>query len=333
MKAKQKIKAAALFSGGLDSLLAIRLIQEQGIDVTAVAFISPFFISDEQKKKELEAKAKKLKFEIKFIELGTYYLRVVRKPKYGYGKNINPCIDCHAFMLKKAKQYAKKLNAKFIFTGDVLDERPMSQNRQSLAIIEKEAGLKGKLLRPLSAKLLPETWAEKKGFVDRNRLMGIRGRGRKPQFALANKFKINKYESPGGGCLLTSEAYANKLKDLFKHNKKVNLDDVKLLKIGRHFRKGKNKIIVGRNKEDNEQLLKSKQKTDLKFEAKGIMGPTALLKGKPNKSSIELAASLTARYSDAEQDKVLIQYGKEKFNKEIAAIKLKGREIERLRVI
>lgn len=326
------MKAIGLFSGGLDSLLAIRLIQEQGIDVVAVAFRSPFFIASEQKKKKLEAKAKKLKFKIKFIEFGTDYLRIVRKPKHGHGKNINPCIDCHAFMLKKAKQHAKKINAKFIFTGEVLDERPMSQNRISLGIVAKEAGLKGKLLRPLSAKLLPETEAEKKGFVDRDKLMSIRGRSRKPQFELAKKFNIKEYETPGGGCLLTFEAYANKLKDLFKYNKKIHMDDVKLLKIGRHFRFGINKIIVGRNKEDNEQLLKLKQKAVV-FEAKDIMGPTTLLKGKTSKKAIELAASLTARYSDAKKDNVLVRYGKEKLNKEVIVKKIKDKEIEKLRVI
>jgi len=324
------MKALALFSGGLDSLLAIKLIQNQNIDVTAVAFRSPFFIN-EKKKKKLEAKAKKLSFKIKFIEFGTDYLRIVRKPKHGHGKNINPCIDCHAFMLKKAKQLAKKLNAKFIFTGEVLDERPMSQNKRALAIVEKEAGLKGKLLRPLSAKLLQETEAEKKGYIKRNKLMAIRGRSRKPQFTLAKKFKIKEYETPGGGCLLTCEAYANKLKDLFKYNKRISLDDVKLLKIGRHFRENKNKIIVGRNKEDNEQLLKFKKKS-IMFEAKEHMGPTTLLKGKPNKSPIMLAASLTARYSDAKEDKVLIIYGKEKLNKEIVVNKIKDKEIEKLRI-
>lgn len=328
----QKIKAVALFSGGLDSVLAVKLVQKQGIDVYAAAFCSPFFIAGKEKKAKLREYAKRLKFRVKLIELGADYLRLVRKPKYGHGKNINPCIDCHAFMLKKAKQYSKKINAKFIFTGEVLDERPMSQNKASLDIVAREAGLKGKLLRPLSANLLPETEAEKKGFVDRDKLMSVKGRSRKPQFELAKRFKIKEYETPAGGCLLTSEAYSNKLKDLFKHNKKIGVDNVRLLKVGRHFRAGKNKIIVGRNKEDNEQLLKSK-KGSLVFEAKGIMGPTTLLIGKPNKKSVELAASLTARYSDAKKDKVLIIYGKKALNREITAVKIKDKELERLRII
>ncbi|MBW2996581.1 tRNA 4-thiouridine(8) synthase ThiI [Candidatus Woesearchaeota archaeon] len=320
------MKAIALFSGGLDSLLAIKLIQKQGIDVIAVAFCSPFFIANEEKKKKLEAVAKKQKFRIKFIDLGKDYIRLVKKPKHGHGKNMNPCIDCHAFMLKKAKAYAKKINAKFIFTGEVLDERPMSQNRRSLGIVEKQAGLKGKLLRPLSAKLLKETEAEKKAFVDREKLLALRGRSRKPQFALAKKFKIKQFETPGGGCLLTYEAYSNKLRDLFKN--KASLEDIKLLKFGRHFRKGKNKIIVGRNHEDNLALLKLKPKSDYKFELKDTMGPTTILQGPKTKEVIKLAAQLTITHSKAK--KGTVKYGKQKFNKEIVANKLKN--IEKLRI-
>jgi tRNA U34 2-thiouridine synthase MnmA/TrmU len=231
-------------------------------------------------------------------------------------------------MLRKAKAYAKKIGAKFVFTGEVLDERPMSQNRGSLKVVEEEAGLKGKLLRPLSAKLLPETEAEKKGYVNREKLMGIRGRSRKPQFALAKKFKLKEFETPGGGCLLTFEAYANKLRDLFKHKKDVSLNDVQLLKIGRHFRIGKNKIIVGRNKHDNDALLKLKGKGDYVFEAVDVMGPVTLLQGAKTKKTIELAASLTARYSDAKQDKVKVMYNK----KEIIINKIKNKELEGLRI-
>ncbi|MFC1728101.1 tRNA 4-thiouridine(8) synthase ThiI [Nanoarchaeota archaeon] len=316
------MKAVGLFSGGLDSLLAIKLIQKQGFEVIAVSFRSPFFISDE-KKKTLEKTAKKHKFKVKFIEFGPEYFKIVKKPKHGHGKNMNPCIDCHAFMLKKAKGYAKKIKAKFVFTGEVLDERPMSQNRGSLRIVEKEAGLTGKLLRPLSAKLLKETEAEKKGFVDRNKLMDIRGRTRKRQFELVKKFKIKEFETPGGGCLLTTEEYSNKLRDLFKNSKTVSVDDIKLLKVGRHFRLGKNKIIVGRNKVDNDILVKQK---GLKLEAKDFVGPTTLLQGKPTKKAIELAAKLTARYSDADKDEVIVKYDK----KEIIIFKIKN--VEKFRI-
>jgi len=326
------IKAVGLFSGGLDSLLAIRLIQEQGIEVTAVSFCSPFFIANDEKKKKLEETARKNRFKIEFITLGKDYLKIVKNPKHGHGKNINPCIDCHAFMIRKAKAYAKKMGAKFVFTGEVLDERPMSQNIQSLGLVEKESGLKGKLLRPLSAKLLPETEAEKKGFVDRARLLSIRGRSRKPQFELAERFGIKEFETPGGGCLLTNIEYANKLRDLFKHKRNVNENDLKLLKIGRHFRAGKNKIIVGRNEKDNKQLLQLKHKSDLVFEAKDVMGPITLLQGKADKKAIELAASLTARYSDSDKEEVVVKYGKDKLNKEIIVNRLDNKKIGEIRI-
>ncbi len=324
-KPKVFVKAVSLFSGGLDSLLAIKLIQQQNIDVTAVAFRSPFFVSD-KKMQKMQQVAKQQGFKIKFINLGMNYLKMVKKPKHGHGKNMNPCIDCHAYMIKKAKAFAKKINAKFIFTGEVLDERPMSQNRKSLDIVAQEAGLKNKLLRPLSAKLLPETEAEEKAYVDRQKLMNLRGRSRKRQFALAKKFKITNYETPAGGCLLTCEAYSKKLKDLFNH--KFTINDVKLLKLGRHFRFRTNKIIVGRNLQDNQQLLKQKNKTDYVFEAKDIMGPTTLLQGKKTKKAILIAAQLTARYSDAKTDKVTINYNK----KEIIVESISDEELERLRI-
>jgi len=325
-------KAVALFSGGLDSLLAVKLIQEQGIDVVAVCFTSPFFIRTEQKKQELKKTAKKHKFKIKFIELEKDYINLIKNPPHGYGKNINPCIDCHAFMLKKAKKHAENINADFIFTGEVLDERPMSQNKSSLRTVEKQAGLEGKLLRPLSAKLLSKTEAEKKDLVDREKLEAIKGRSRKPQFSLAKKFNIKDFETPSGGCLLTCKDYSDKLKDLFKHKKGTDLKDIRLLKFGRHFRKGKNKIIVGRDEQDNKQLLKLKKKIDYKFEAKDIMGPITLLQGPKTKPVIRLAAQLTARYSDAEEFPAAIKYGKQSFNKEIKVNKIKNKELEKLRI-
>ena len=176
---------------------------------------------------------------------------MLRNPKYGYGKNMNPCIDCKIFMIKKAKKYAKEIGADFIFTGEVLGERPKSQHYPALRIIEEESGLKGKLLRPLSAKLLPETEAEKKGLVNRAKLLSIQGRSRKPQFQLAKEYGITCYPSPAGGCLLTCEEYSKKLRDLLAHKKRVSMADVALLRVGRHFRLGKNKIIVGRNEAEN----------------------------------------------------------------------------------
>jgi len=308
MSTTKNIKAVSLFSGGLDSLLAIKLIQEQNIEVTALAFTSPFFISNKEKKEELKKIAKEHNFKIKFIPLKEDYLKLLKNPKHGYGKNINPCIDCHTFMVKKAKTYAKKINAKFIFTGEVLDERPMSQNKKSLAIVAEDSGLKNKLLRPLSAKLLKETEAEKKGYVDRNKLLAIRGRTRKKQLELVKEFKIKKFQSPGGGCLLTNKEYAAKVKDALQN--KPKLKDFEFLKIGRHFRLDKNKIIVGRNKKDNELIVKLKDKSDYIFEVPNCGSPTTLLQGPKTKKAIELAAQLTLTYSDNKEKKSKVKYGK-----------------------
>lgn len=327
-----KLKAVGLFSGGLDSLLAIRLIQDQNIEVFAVSFCSPFFIANEEKKNKLEKAAKENNFHLKFIEFGKDYLKIVKQPKHGHGKNMNPCIDCHAFMLKKAKAYAKEIDAKFIFTGEVLDERPMSQNKRSLDIVAEDSGLKGKLLRPLSAKLLPETEAEKQGIIKRENLLDIKGRSRKRQLDLAKRFNITEFETPGGGCLLTYQEYSNKLKDLLKSKKQPDFSDIKLLNIGRHFRKNKNKIVVGRNKKDNDLLSILKNKQDYIFEAKSIPGPLTILQGPKTKEAIILAASLTARYSDSKEDKVIIKYGKGKFNKEIRINKIEEYNIRSIRI-
>ncbi len=322
------MKAIALFSGGLDSILAVKLIQKQNIDVAAISFISPFFGN----KKQLKDIAKKNKINLKIIDITKDYIKLVKNPEFGYGKHMNPCIDCKILMLKKAKLHAKKINAKFILTGEVLGQRPMSQREQTLRQIETKAGLKEKLLRPLSAKNLSPTAAEINKLIDRNRLLSIKGRTRKEQLRLAKKYKIKKYISAGGGCLLTYKGYANKLRDLFKHKKRITKQDIKILKTGRHFKKNKNKIIVGRNKEDNKQLLKLKALSDYKFEAKKMMGPITILKGRKTKDKIKLAAELTARYSDADSFPVKIKYGKAKFNKEITVKSVNKEKLKKLMV-
>src|SRR4030065_764901 len=251
------VKALALLSGGLDSILATELILKQGIDVTAFNVTSPFCLCRRGGCGAVEA-AKKFIVPLKVGSEEQEYLKIVRKPKHGYGRNMNPCIDCRIFLVRKAKKYAKEIGASFIFTGEVLDERPMSQHYRAMKIIEEEAGLKGKILRPLSARLLPQTVAEKKGLVNRARLLQIRGRSRKPQIKLAEEFNIKDYPCPAGGCLLTYKEYANKLRDLFKHKKRCSMADVHLLKVGRHFRLGENKIIVGRNEAENRILTAKK---------------------------------------------------------------------------
>ena len=323
------MKALVLLSIGLDSTLAVKLILDQGIDVLGINFNSPFHIS---RKNEAKKVAKKLKIPLKTMNLGKYYLRVIRNPKHGYGKHMNPCIDCRIFMLKKAKKYAKEIGASFIFTGEVLGERPMTQTRENLDLIEKESGLKRKLLRPLSAKLLPETEAEKKGWVDREKLFDIRGRSRKRQIALAKKFKIKEYSAPAGGCLLTYKEFADKVRDLFKHKKRVSIKDIKLLKIGRHFRFKKNKIIVGRDEEENKKLLNMKEKNDFYFEVPGLGSPITILQGPKTKEAIEKAAKLTDHYSDAKGKKILVKYGIEKLNKSLSVVSISNKEIKKLRI-
>ena len=311
-----RVKAIGLLSGGLDSILATEMILKQGIEVTAFNVRSPFCLCKKNGCAAVDA-AKQLNVPLKMVAAGNDYLRMLRKPKHGYGRNMNPCIDCRIFLFKKAKRYAKEIGADIIFTGEVLDERPMSQHYPAMMLIEKEAGLKGKILRPLSAKLLPETAVEKKGLVDRSKLMDIEGRSRKPQFKLAEEFNIKDYPCPAGGCLLTYEEYAKKIRDLFNHKKRVSLTDIALLRIGRHFRSGKNKIIVGRNEAENKLLTAGKIKSDYRFESANIVGPTTLLQGPKTKNAIETAAKLTAFYSDATETEVKVNFGRETLNKSI----------------
>lgn len=328
----KKTKALALLSGGLDSTLAAKLVLDQGIDVEAVNFVSPFCLCKKGGCGAPEV-ASNLNIQLKKINVGEQYLKIVRKPRFGYGKNMNPCIDCRIFMLKKARKYAKQIGASFIFTGEVLGQRPMSQHGRTLGIIEQEAGLKGKILRPLSAKLLPPTEAEKKGLVDREMLLSIEGRSRKKQIRLAEELKVTEYSCPAGGCLLTYKEFASKLRDLFEHKKMVSLKDVQLLKIGRHFRFGKNKIIVGRNEAENHLLLRMKMANDYCFEAQDTGSPITLLQGPKTRTAIEKAAELTAYHSDMKLGDLSVKFGKGDFNKSLRITIPNQEEIEKLRII
>ena len=328
----KRTKAVALLSGGLDSTLAVKLVLDQGIDVEAVNFVSPFCLCRKGGCGALEV-AKNLNIPLKTITVGEEYLRIVRKPKFGYGKNMNPCIDCRIFMLKKAKKYAEEMGASFIFTGEVLGQRPMSQHRKTLGIIEKKAGLKGKILRPLSAKLLPPTEVEKKGLISRETLLGIEGRSRKKQIRLAQELKVTEYSCPGGGCLLTYREFTSKLKDLFEHKKRISLKDVRLLKVGRHFRFGKNKIIVGRNEAENGLLLQMKMTNDYCFEAQDTGSPITLLQGPKTRTAVKRAAELTAYYSDRKQSVVSVKFGKGELDKSLRTPILSREKVEELRIV
>ncbi|MFH1470890.1 MAG: 7-cyano-7-deazaguanine synthase [Candidatus Micrarchaeota archaeon] len=308
------VKAIGMFSGGLDSSVAIRVIREQGIEVIALHFESPF-CACQDKGCTVKEVARELGVQLKLVPEGMDFVNVVRKPKHGYGSAINPCIDCRIRRLRQAKKIARKIGADFIFTGEVLGQRPMSQHSRAMKTIEREAGLEGKLLRPLSAKLMPETEAEKKGFVDRGKLLSISGRRRVEQAALAKKYGITKNSSPGGGCPLTEKDFAAKLRDLFCHKKRIDVQDVVILRYGRHFRIGKNKIVVGRNKRDNEMILMLKKKADYALEVPNTGSPITILQGPKTRGAIDAAASLTARYSDSEGESVLVEYWKTKGEK------------------
>jgi tRNA U34 2-thiouridine synthase MnmA/TrmU len=326
-----KIKALALFSGGLDSILATKLILNQGIDVVAFNFASPFCLCEKDCCDVSEA-AEQLGVPLKSLNADVDYLKMVRKPEHGYGKNMNPCIDCRIFIVKKAKKCAEEMGASFIFTGEVLDERPMSQHFKAMKIIEEEAGLKDRILRPLSARVLPETVVEKKGLVDRKKLLGIRGRSRKPQIKLAEEFNVKEYPGPAGGCLLTYKEYADKLRDLFQHKKRCSMADVALLKVGRHFRFGRNKIIVGRNEAENKLLTFKKGRNDYYFEVPDVGSPITVLQGAKTKKAIRAAAALTAFYSDAKGGKVNVKFGREKLDRSVNVSIPTRAEVQSLRV-
>lgn len=304
------VKAIALLSGGLDSTLAVKLIVEQGIEVEALNYVTPFCTCNRKERCEARHVAGTFGLPCKTIALSEEFFRMIREPKYGYGSGMNPCLDCRILMFSRARERMEETGADFVFTGEVLGQRPMSQHRQAMRIIERESGLEGRLLRPLSARLLEPTFPEKEGMVDRERLQAIQGRSRKPQMALAEERGIADYPCPAGGCMLTDPGFARRMRDLVAIHPDFDLNDVNLLKIGRHFRlPSAAKVVVGRNKEENRQLLNLVRHGDCLFEVKGLGSPVTLLRGEASTGRIRLAAAITARYSDAQDDKVRVHYG------------------------
>lgn len=291
-----KPRALLLFSGGLDSVLAAKILLGQGIKVKGITFKSYFF--DEKKAIEM---AKKINLPLRVIDISRSHLKIVKNPKYGYGKSMNPCLDCRILMLKKAKETMKREKFSFVATGEVLGERPMTQNKEALMLTEKESRLRGYLLRPLSARLLPKTIPERLYLVNRKKLLDIRGRSRKKQIELAKKYKIKNYLTPSGGCLLTDPEFSKRLKKLLERYPNFQGNDVELLKIGRHFWKGRAKIIVGRNESENKRIKKLAKKGDALIEMKNYPGPLTLIrnyrKGRINKTVIKEAKKLTQYYS------------------------------------
>ena len=291
---KDETKALVLLSGGLDSILVVKILQKQDVKVTGISFVSYFFSADLGKKS-----AKQLKIKHKIFDFSDEHLDMVKNPPRGYGKAINPCIDCHLLMLKKAKIIMEKEGFDFIATGEVLGQRPMSQNRQALNLIEKESGLKGYLLRPLSANLLEPTIVEGNKKIDRSKLLNISGRNRKIQMALVKKYNIKEYSTPAGGCCLTDSQFAVRFNNMLENWPNCNGNDVSLLKLGRHFWNKGNLIIIGRNKEENDKIDKLRQKKDEIIEPDGFPGPTILIRSKDKilKESLSQAEKLMIKYS------------------------------------
>lgn len=295
------IKAIALLSGGLDSILATKLVLRQGIEVEAVNFLTVFCNCTSHGKSCLASKsaADQLGIKLKVFEISKDYFEVMKRPKHGYGRNLNPCLDCRIFMFKKAKEYMIESGASFIVTGEVLGERPMSQRKEAMRIIEKESGLAGLIVRPLSAKLFEISIPEKEKWVDREKFLDIEGRSRKPQIELAGKFGINDYPCPAGGCLLTDKDFSGRMRDLMKHSPDFGVDDVKLIKTGRLFRISPlAKVIVGRDEGENERLLNLAKESDLRFWPVNTRGPVGVGRGSFNEDDLLMVSGIISRYSN-----------------------------------
>jgi tRNA-specific 2-thiouridylase len=277
-------------------MLASQLVRAQGVEVLAFFFETPFFRSDRARRS-----AKHINLPLKVVDITERHLEVVQSPKHGYGANMNPCIDCHALMLRIAGELLEQEGADFVISGEVLGQRPMSQNRGALNRVAAESGLGNLLLRPLSANHLPMTLPEESGWVNRDLLMDIVGRSRKPQMALAEKFNILDYPSPAGGCLLTEKTFSRRLGHLFSIRARPRINEIELLKLGRHFRLDTGeKLVVGRNRQENQGILALAGGKEVVMMPVSIPGPTALLTGRASPASFELAADITAAYSDAE---------------------------------
>ncbi|WP_230207486.1 tRNA (5-methylaminomethyl-2-thiouridylate)-methyltransferase [Candidatus Nitrosocosmicus sp. SS] len=340
-----KVKAVALLSGGLDSQLAVRMIKEQGIEVEAVAIKTPFCDFDCGKgcgHKVLEV-ATELDIKLKTVFLGKDYLKMLKNPKYGYGSGMNPCIDCRMMMYDEAKKHMKKIGATFLITGEVLHQRPMSQNSNALSIIEKNTEMEGKVLRPLSAKLMPPTEPEARGLVKRSLLGSIRGRSRRGQLELANNFGIEDPPNSAGGCLLTDPEFSKRVRDLFRYSiTEPSLNDMELLKIGRHFRmNSESKLIVGRNHGENEMLKSLGEELDYILQPTIVPGPVSILRfhDKPDlrkhKLLLECSSKITLRYSDTLEDRsyeVSITNQKRKLNRRLYIRPFTKNDVESFRI-
>ncbi len=298
--AEGKAKAVALLSGGLDSILAAALTLRLGFEVVGLSIVTGFE-TDRARQEAVIASGRELGISIRLLEAGDDYLEVIKHPRFGYGSAVNPCLDCRIFMFRKAREFMQEAGAEFVVTGEVLGQRPMTQHYRALRLTAEESGLGDRLVRPLSGRLLPATYPEKRGWVRREDWLDIQGRSRRRQLELARAWRLERYSQPAGGCLLTDKTYAARLRDLFRHRgaDALRREDFQLLRLGRHFRISPGvKLVVGRNREENERLAEfARDRIVLEFP--NVPGPTALIEGTPTEAELELAARIAARYSDA----------------------------------
>ncbi|MCG6893919.1 MAG: tRNA 4-thiouridine(8) synthase ThiI [Desulfobacteraceae bacterium] len=297
---RETVRALGLCSGGLDSMVAAMVLRKQGIDVHWITFETPFFGAGKARKA-----ARMLGVPLTVEDITPRYLQMLRNPPCGYGKNMNPCMDCHALMFRLAGEKMRSVGCDFLFSGEVLGQRPMSQTKPSLRYVEKHSGQQGWILRPLSAARLPETIPEQMGLVDRSRLLGLSGRSRKPQMELARQLGITEYPAPAGGCLLTDKGYSARLRDLFEHTERCSENELHLLKHGRHFRlDDRTKAVVGRTRKDNEKILTHVDPgRDAVLNLRDFPGPVVVVPRPVGSDALQWAAALCAGYGKAPADR------------------------------
>jgi tRNA-specific 2-thiouridylase len=285
-------KTLGLLSGGLDSTLAAMVLKNQGIEVTGIVYVTPFFGAERARQA-----AKQIDIPLIVRDISDIHLEMVKNPRYGYGKNLNPCIDCHAMMFRIAGEMILRGDFDFLFSGEVLGQRPMSQNLNALRAVAKHAGCPDLIVRPLSARLLPITPVEEKGLVDREQLLDIQGRSRRRQEELARQWGITDYPGSGGGCLLTEKSFTGRLRDLLIHHPDCTPRDVELLKVGRQYRLSPQaKLTLGRNRETNEAINDLEDDRHLLLRAESFSGPLGLVSGHPSVEDLQQAAAIVAAY-------------------------------------
>jgi len=292
------VKALCLFSGGLDSILAVEVLRRQGISVTGISFVTPFFNAEKAKKS-----ASAIHLDLIVQDIGDVHLEMVKNPHYGYGKNLNPCIDCHAMMFRLAGERMQQEGFDFLCSGEVLGQRPMSQNRSALNAVANYSGFAEVILRPLSAQVLPETAMESNGLVDREQLLNLQGRTRKRHDEIARAWELTDLPSAGGGCLLTESSFSNRLRDLLAHHPQADTVDVELLKVGRQFRLSDTaKVTIGRNKSSNDAIIALARKADIRLHCENFPGPVALVTGSPDDKDLLLAGAIAASYGKGQKE-------------------------------